>query len=206
MAMYAAGGLLAGTPEHFGGPPVEAVAYLTRHPDRIQLGAAFFAASAPLLTWFLATVAALAREHGPATARAASTAFACGVASLALFMSDSAALVVGTLRPANMRAAPELASALLDYSFVAIAMASFLTAAVFAAYAVIALRAGALWPRWLGWLAAAAALGCALRVGTLFTTEGPFTAAGVLGFWLPVAAFGGWITLASLVLASRLRT
>jgi hypothetical protein len=37
-------------------------------------------------------------------------------------MADTAALVVGALRPTNTGTAPELASALLDFSFVAIAM------------------------------------------------------------------------------------
>jgi hypothetical protein len=203
VALYAAGGLLVGTPADYGGPAGEAVAYLTGRATQIQLGAALFAASAPLLVWFLATVAALAREHGPAAALAGSVAYGCGLASLTLFMADSAALVVGTLRPANARASPELASALLDFSFVAIAMASFLTAAVFAACAVIALREGVLWPRWVGLLGLAAAVACTLRVGTLFTVDGPFTAGGLLGFWLPVAGFVGWVALGSLVLVRR---
>lgn len=74
---------------------------------------------------------------------------------------------MGALRPVNMSAAPQLASALLDFSFLAIAMGSFLTAGVFAGFAVIALREGALWPRWLGWLAVAAALFCTFRVGAV---------------------------------------
>lgn len=49
-----------------------------------------------------------------------------------------------------------------------------------AAFAALALRDRALWPPWLGWLAAVAALGYALRVGTLFTTDGAFAADGVL--------------------------
>jgi hypothetical protein len=182
------------------------VAYLRDGRTGIQLGSALFALSAPLLVWFLATVASLARAGGAPARRAAAVAFGCGVASLVLFMADVAALAVGALRPENMKAAPELAAALLDFSFVAIAMAAFLTAGMFAAFATLALRDGVLWPRWLGWLAAAAAVACALRVGTLFTAEGPFTAGGVLGFWLPVVAFVGWFLAGSLVLAARSRT
>jgi hypothetical protein len=189
VVLYLIGGALSGTPEDYGGPPAAAVAYLDEKGDGIQLGAAFFAAAVAFLLWFLATVASLARASGSAPGRAGSVAFGCGVASVALFMADDAALVVGTLRPENMAAEPELAAALLDFSFVAIAMASFLTAAVFAAFGVIALRDRALWPPWLGWVALAAAGVCCLRIGTLFTTEGAFTAAGALGFYAPVAAF-----------------
>ncbi len=60
-----------------------------------------------------------------------------------------------------------------------------------------------LWPQWLGWLAVIAALAYALRVGTLFTTEGAFAADGVLGLWVPVIAAAGWILVASVLLAIR---
>jgi hypothetical protein len=206
VGLYAAGGLLVGTPDDFGAAASEAAAYFEDRQAEIQLGSALFAASAPFLVWFLSTVAALAREAGASAARAGSFSLGCGVCALALFMSDVAALTVGALRPGNMRAAPQLASALLDFSFLAIAMGSFLTAGVFVGFAVIALRDGALWPRWLGWLAVVAALACCLRVGTLFTEEGPFTAGGLVGFWLPVAGFAGWIATGSVVLTARTRS
>jgi hypothetical protein len=59
--------------------------------------------------------------------------------------------------------------------------------------------------RWVGWLAAIAALLYPLRVGTLFSTEGAFAADGVLGLYVPVAAVAAWIFIASVVLASDLR-
>jgi hypothetical protein len=203
--LYVVGGLLTGTPEDFGGPAAEAVAYFDERRTGIQLGSACFAASAPFLVWFLATVVSLARQAGPPARRAASVAYGCGLVALALFMADVAALAVGALRPENMAAAPQLAAALLDFSFVAIAMASFLTSALFAAFALLSLRAEPLWPGWLGWLALVAALACALRAGTLFTTEGPFTAGGALGFWAPVAAFVGWTLAGSVALARPAR-
>jgi hypothetical protein len=84
-------------------------------------------------------------------------------------------------------------------------MAAFAAAGVLAAFAVLALRDKAIWPEWLGWLAAIAAPAYALRVGTLFTTEGPFAADGVLGLWVPVSAFAGWTLVASVVLVIRIR-
>ena len=41
----------------------------------------------------------------------------------------------------------------------------------------------------------------ALRLGTLFTTEGPFAADGVLGLYVPAGALASWIFLASVVRA-----
>ena len=43
----------------------------------------------------------------------------------------------------------------------------------------------------------------ALRIGTLFTTEGPFASDGLLGLYVPVGALGAWILVASGVLTVR---
>jgi hypothetical protein len=201
VAMFVAGGSLMGTPEDYGGPPAAAAAYFEDRGSEIQVGSAIVAAAVPFLVWFLATVRSRARAAGPSAARAATVAFGCGLTTLALYLSDVSALVVGSLRPGNMVASPELAAALLDYSFVAIAMATLLTAAVLVAFAVLALRDNAVWPGWVGWLALAAALAYSLRIGNLFTTTGPFTAGGALGFWTPVVAFMLWLVIASAVLA-----
>jgi hypothetical protein len=99
-----------------------------------------------------------------------------------------------------MAAAPELAAALHDISWLAMGMAAFMASGVLAAFAVLSVRDGAFWPRWLGLLAAIAAPVYALRVGTLFTTEGPFAADGVLGLYVPVATIAATILLASVML------
>jgi len=84
-------------------------------------------------------------------------------------------------------------------------MAAPLGSVLLAAFAVIALRDGMVWPRWLAGLGAVAALAYLLRVGTLFTAEGAFAADGLLGFWLPVLAIAAWVSVASVVLALGLR-
>jgi hypothetical protein len=147
----------------------------------------------------------VAREAGPRARRAATVAFGCGLAWVTFFLVDTTALAVSALRPENMAMDPELAVALRDFEWLAIGMASFLGAATLAAFAVLALRDGAVWPRWLGWLAAVAAVVYALRAGVLFTTDGPFAADGLLGLYLPVAAIGTCTVLVSVVLAIRLR-
>ena len=183
----------------------QVVAHLAEHRTQIQVSCALFALSVPLLVWFFATVASLARAAGPAPGRAGAFAYGCGLIFSALFLADVTTLAVGALRPENMARDLELAIALRDIEFLLMGMAAFMAAAALAAFAVIALREKAVWPEWLGLLAAIAAVAYSLRTGTLFTTTGPFAADGVLGLWVPVIAFAGWTVLASAVLVGRLR-
>jgi hypothetical protein len=204
IVLFGVGSLIIGERPDFDAPGAEVAAYLEKERTRIQVGSALLAAAAPFLVWFLATVASLTRGREPAATRAGAVAYGCGLVLVALFLADVTALAVGALRPESMAAAPELASALRDFEFLAMGMAAFATAAVLVAFAVLVLRDNALWPRWLGWLAAIAAPAYALRVGTLFITEGVFAADGALGLYVPVIAFGLWIVLASVLLALRL--
>jgi hypothetical protein len=205
IVLFAVSALLVGERPAFDASGAEVAADLEADRTRIQLACAAFAATAPLFVWFLATVAGLARDRGPAARRAGAVAFGCGLIFITLFLADVTTLAVGALRPENMAANPELATALRDFELLAMGMAAFAVAATLATFAVLILRDGAIWPRWLGWLAAVAAPVYALRVGTLFTTDGAFAADGVLGIYLPVAAFASWTLIASVSLAISLR-
>jgi len=205
VALFVAGALVIGERPDFDAPAAEVADFYDEKRTRIQMGAALDAAIAPFLVWFLATVASLARDVGPAARRAGSVAFGCGTVYVALFLADVTTLAVGALRPENVAESPEVAAALHDFEWLAMGIAAPLGSAMLAAFAVLVLRDKALWPGWLGWLAAIAAPAYALRVGTLFTTEGAFAADGVLGLYVPVAALATWIVLGSVVLALRLR-
>jgi Domain of unknown function (DUF4386) len=205
IVLFAAGALVIGERPDFDAPAADVAAFYDEKRTRIQLGAALDAAMAPFLVWFLATVASLARAAGPGASRAGSVAFGCGAVYIALFLADVTTLAVGALRPENMAESPELAAALQDFEWLAMGIAAPLGSAMLAALAVLTLRDNALWPRWIGWLAAIAAPAYALRMGTLFTTDGAFAADGVLGLYVPVAAIAAWIALASVLLALRLR-
>ncbi|MGH2985990.1 MAG: hypothetical protein ACRDLO_04790 [Solirubrobacterales bacterium] len=205
IALYVAASLVIGGPPDFEASGAEVAAHLERNSTRIQVGSAINAASTPFFVWFLATVASLARGGGPGARRAGAVAFACGTIFIALFLVDLTALAVSALRPENMAAAPELAAALRDFEWLAMGMAAFPVAGMLAAFAVLSLRDGAVWPRWLGRLAALAALAYAMRIGTLFTTEGAFAADGVLGLWVPAIAAAAWILVGSLMLALNVR-
>jgi hypothetical protein len=204
VVLYALAALLLSGRPAFDAPASDVVSHLNEERTPIQIACALNAATAPFLVWFLATVVSLTRTGTPRARRAAAVANGCGLIFIALFMVDNTALAVGALRPENMAANPELAVALVDFEWLAQGMAAFLAVGLLAAYAVLSLRDSAVWPPWVGRLAAIAAPIYALRVGTLFTTEGPFAADGVLGLYLPVAALAGWIFIASGVLAWRL--
>jgi hypothetical protein len=205
IVLFVAGALVEPAGPDFGAPASEAAAFFDEGRTRLQVASALFAAVAPFLVWFLATVASLARAHGPAAARAGAVAYGCGLVFTALFLADCTAQAVGALRPENMADAPELAAALVDFELLAMGMAALAGAAILLAFAVLSLRDGAIWPRWLGWLALVAAPAYALRIGTLFTTEGAFAADGVLGLYVPVSAIAAWIFVASVVLTLELR-
>jgi DNA-binding CsgD family transcriptional regulator len=126
IVLYVVGSVVMGTPPDFDAPGADVAAYLDEERTRIQVGSAIHAAWAPLFVWFLATVASLTRAGGTGTRRAGAVAFGCGLTFLALFLADVASVAVGALRPENMAAAPELAAALHDFSWLAMGMAAFL--------------------------------------------------------------------------------
>jgi hypothetical protein len=201
VVLFVAGSVVVPGRPGFDAPAEETAAWFGEEAGRIQAGSALLVLSAPFFVWFLATVASLARERGAGALRAAAVAYGCGLVFITLFLADVTALAVGALRPENMARSPELAAALQDFEFLAMGSAAFAVSGMLAAFAVLVLREGALWPRRLGALAAVAAAAYALRAGTLFTTEGPFAADGLLGLWVPVAAVAAWLLAASLQLA-----
>ena len=184
--LFLAGTLVVGERPDFDAGGAELVAYLADNRTRIQVGCALFAIAVPLFVWFLVVL------RGRAPARTAATVMlTCGAAFLTLFLADVTTLAVGALRPRS----PEVASALQDFEFLAMGMAAPLVAAMLLAFATSGLG--------LRWLAIAAAALYALRLGTLFTTDGPFAADGVLGVYVPVAALLAWLLITSLTLRPR---
>jgi hypothetical protein len=198
--LFLAGAVAIGERPGFDASGAQVAADLARDRTRIQVGCALSAAFGPFVVWFLATVASLAAAHGPAARRAGAVAYGCGLIFVALFLADVASLAVSALRPDNMAAAPELASALRDFEWLLMGMAAPIASGMLAAFAVLVLRDKAIWPAWLGWLAAVAAVAYSLRLGTLFCTRGPFASDGVLGLWVPVSAIAAWIVVASVKL------
>ena len=198
--LFLAGALLVGSRPAFEETGPELANWLASNRARVQIACALFALAGALLVWFLATVASLARAAGDGARRAGLVAFGCGLVFLTLFLADVTTLAVAALRPER---SPDEAVLLRDFELLAMGMAAPAATAMLVALAVIALRHGAIWPRWVGWLAAAAAGAYLLRMGTLFTTDGPFAADGVLGVWIPVAAIATALFAASVALRVR---
>ena len=205
VALFGAGALVMGERPEFSSGGDELVAFIEANRTQIQVAAALDAAAVPFLICFLATVLSLTAQAGHAVRQTGLWLFGCGLAFLALFLADLTALAVSALRPANAAAAPEIVVALRDFELVAMGIAAFSAAAMLAAAALLALRHGSVWPRWIGGLAAGAAILYLLRAGTLFTTDGPFAADGLLGIWVPVGALLVWVSAAAAALALALR-
>jgi hypothetical protein len=205
ISLFAIGSLVIGERPGFDAAGAEVAAHLDEERTRIQVGCALLGAAVPFLVWFLASVAWLTRAGEARARRAGTLAFGCGLVFITLFLADVTTLAVGALRPGNMAADPALAAALRDFEFLAMGMAAPVAAAMLATFAVLVLRDRAIWPTWIGWLGLLASLTYMLRVGTLFTTDGPFAADGLLGLYLPVAALAGWTFAASVVLALDVR-
>ena len=193
--LYLVGAAWMGGEPAFDAPAGEVAAFFDENRTRVQVGAAFQAAWAPLFMWFLVTAGSLAASKS--TGRAAALALACGGIFVTLFLADVGSVAVAALRPDNQ--VPEVVVSLRDFSWLAMAMAAPVASATIGALSGLALRSW-VWPRWLGILGVVVACVYALRIGTLFTTSGPFAADGVLGLWLPVVAIAGWIVLASVLL------
>jgi hypothetical protein len=182
VGLFVAGALVIGERPVFEAPGALETVFAFKHQTQIQIGCALFAASAPFFVWFVATVAAQARGRV-----AGAVAFGCGLVFVALLMVDVTALAVAALRPR----VPELAAVLRDIEFLAMGAAAPAVAGLLAA-------CSAIFGGWAGRLALVAAALYLLRLGTLFTVKGPFAADGLLGLWVPVIAFAGWIVVASL--------
>jgi hypothetical protein len=205
VVLFLAGALVIGERSDFDSPGSEVAAFFDSHRTRIQVGVALDVLATPFLVWFLATVASLTQAGNAAARRTGTIALTCGLVFASLFLADGSALAAGALRPENMAADPELASALQDYEWLLMGSAAPIGAGVLASFAVLALRHAKLWPRWFGWLAAVAACAYLLRIGTLFTTQGAFAADGLLGLYLPVGSLAASLLIASTLLVLGMR-
>jgi len=204
VALFLTGALVIGDRPDVSASGDELVAFAEANRSKIQVGAALNAAAVPFFICFLATVASLTGVGGRAVRQTGLWLFGSGLAFLTLFLADLTALAVSAMRPDDLASAPEVALVLLDFEFVAMGIASFTVVAMLTAAAILALRHGAVWPRWVGGLAVVAAALYALRAGTIFTTDGAFAADGVLGIYAPVGALVLWLVVASVVLARDL--
>jgi hypothetical protein len=123
------------------------------------------------------------------------TAFGGGLMSVTIKVA-SAAPVLAALYRAGDGLDPQLARTLQDINDASFYLSFFPLAVLLAAFAIVAIRSGAL-PKWLGWIAAA--------VGLAFIVGGMSGSANLQSEWagLPMILFTFWVIAVSVVLIRR---
>ena len=108
----------------------------------------------------------------------------------------SAAPVLAARYRASDGIDPQIARTLQDINDASFYLSFFPLAVLLAAFAIVAIRSGAL-PKWLGWIAAA--------VGLVFIVGGMSGSADLQSEWagLPMILFTFWVIVVSVVLMRR---
>jgi len=123
------------------------------------------------------------------------TAFGAGLMSVTIKVASAAPVLAARYR-AGDGLDPQLARTLQDINDASFYLSFFPLAVLLAAFAMVAIRSGAL-PKWLGWIAAA--------VGLAFIVGGMSGSADLQSEWagLPMILFTFWVIAASVVLIRR---
>jgi hypothetical protein len=174
--------------------------YYSDEQDGIRATMVLLTAALFFFIWFLGSLRSALRVAEGGTGRVSSIAFAGGLVSAGALFTLITLIAGAAFRPEE--ATPEVTTALNDLAVVSGAPALAGLTALFAASAKVALRHGA-FSRSLGWLLVLAALAQPFAVGTMLTDSGVFAGDGVLGFFLPIAAFGVAILATSGALVQR---
>ena len=123
------------------------------------------------------------------------TAFGGGLMSVTIKVASAAPVLAARYR-AGDGLDPQLARTLQDINDASFYLSFFPLAVLLAAFAIVAIRSGAL-PKWLGWIAAA--------VGLVFIVGGMSGSADLQSEWagLPMILFTFWVIAVSVVLIRR---
>ena len=157
-------------------------------------GALFF------FIWFLGSLRSALRTAEGGTGRVSSIAFAGGLVSAAALFTLITLIAGAAFRPEETMPEVTARSTTWRSSLARPALAGL--TALFAASAKVALRHGA-FSSSIGLLLVLAALAQPFAVGAMLTDSGVFAGDGVLGLFLPVAAFGVAILATSGALVQR---
>ena len=123
------------------------------------------------------------------------TAFGGGLMSVTIKVASAAPILAARYR-AGDGLDPQLARTLQDINDASFYLSFFPLAVLLAAFAIVAIRSGAL-PKWLGWIAAA--------LGLAFIVGGMSGSAHLQSEWagLPMILFTFWVIAVSVVLMRR---
>jgi hypothetical protein len=180
------GGLVLPNIPHTDASAQEWASYFTDHQNRIQTGVTVLGVGLFFFIWSLGSLRGVLAAAEGGNARLASIAYGGGLVSAAFLVVGAGAIAAAAFRPQEVD--PNLTRALNDIGTLVGAPASGAFTALFAATAVAGYRHNAL-PAPVAGLSALAALLQPLGLGTAVTDSGVFAASGVLGGFVPFAAF-----------------
>jgi hypothetical protein len=123
------------------------------------------------------------------------TAFGAGLMAITIKLASAAPVLAARPR-AGDGLDPQLARTLQDMNDASFVLTFFPLAVLLAAFAIVAMRSGAL-PRWLGWIAAV--------ISVAFIAGGMAGSANLKSEWsgLPMILFTVWVIATSIVLIRR---
>jgi len=174
------------TPPDVDASAAEIHAYYADEQEGIQVSMVLLTGALFFFIWFLGSLRSALRAAEGGTGRVSSVAFAGGLVSAGALFTLITLIAGAAFRPDESTA--EVTSAINDLAVVSGAPALAGLTALFAASAKVALRHGAL-PSSIGLLLGLAALAQPFAVGAMLTDSGVFAGDGVLGLFLPIAAF-----------------
>jgi hypothetical protein len=174
------------TPPDVDAPAIEVHAYFADEQSGIQASMVLMTVALFFFIWFLGSLRSALRTAEGGTGRVSSIAFGGGLVSAAALFAFITLFAGAAFHPDETL--PEVTTAMNDLAVVSAAPALAGLTALFAASAKVALRHGA-FPSSIGLLLALAALAQPFAVGAMLTDSGVFAGDGVLGLFLPVAAF-----------------
>jgi hypothetical protein len=186
----------------------DVLAFFAEHRTRIQVGQIGAMIMSTLLFPFFAVVsreiARMERSRSPGFSILAAMQFGGGVLLIVYFQLCSMIWLILSFR-ADLD--PSLARMLNDAAWLIFVM-------VFPAYVMQMLcmvvsawrdgRTTPTWPRWTGYLNLWVALAGSGGGIAVFFTSGPFAWNGLIGFYLPIAVFAGWLATMTYVLLKGL--
>ena len=188
------------TPPDLDAPATEIQTYYADHQSGIQAALVLLTGALFFFIWFLGSLRSALRVAEGGTGRVSSIAFAGGVVSASALFALITLIAGAAFHPDE--STPEVTRAINDLAVVSAAPGLAGLTALFAASAKVAFRHAA-FSSAIAWLLAIAAIIQVFAVGTMLTDTGAFAGDGVLGFFLPIAAFAIAILVLSGALVQR---
>ena len=179
-------------------PAAKIVAHYTEFRTAMLWQALLFLLGSGVFLWFLGSLRSFLLRAERGTGRLATVAFGAGVASTVITVV-ALAFQIGLATAAKDAGQPAVVATMVALFTVAnLPLAVMLTAV-----AVTSFRTKA-FPRWLGWLSAAAAVAQLIPALGIVLSSGPLAPDGWLAAYLPYPLYAVWLAAATVVMIRQL--